>query len=492
MTNVVTARQILEAAWNLGARDFCVCSGSRNSPLLVVLGAAWGVGITTFVDERSAAFFALGRARRDGRPAAVITTSGTAVAELLPAVVEAYYARVPLILITADRPARFRGTGAPQAIDQQAIFGPYAARAIEAWDRCSPLHLNIEFDEPLIDGKPVPWSPDKDTEQVRDAEGPELSAPRISFRRPVVIASGLTMGRRDMVRDFIRRLNAPLYAEPTSGLREDPLLSDLAITAGDRMLHRGSFDGVIRIGGVPAIRFWRDLEESRSDLPVMHFSDAPFRGLTRGKVYSLKSLARLEVPAIAADRLIDDDRLMARRIAEILDSEPQSELAMIRTLSRDLPHDARVYLGNSLPIREWDLVATRDTNGRSFEANRGANGIDGQLSTFFGWCAAGPLNVAVLGDLTALYDAGAAWVVPQLHSDFRIVIVNNFGGRIFSRVPSLRGVDEKTRVRLIETTHDLRFDAWAAMWGIEERVTELRPDPAASERAWKRYDELWA
>jgi 2-succinyl-5-enolpyruvyl-6-hydroxy-3-cyclohexene-1-carboxylate synthase len=147
MTNLETARQTLALARSLGAVDFCVCAGSRNSPLLTVVGT----GATSFVDERSAAFFALGRAKRDRRPVVVITTSGTAVAELLPAAVEAYYSATPLIFITADRPARYRGTGAPQAIEQAEIFGVYAETNAESWSRTRALHINVEFDEPLLD-----------------------------------------------------------------------------------------------------------------------------------------------------------------------------------------------------------------------------------------------------------------------------------------------------------------------------------------------------
>jgi 2-succinyl-5-enolpyruvyl-6-hydroxy-3-cyclohexene-1-carboxylate synthase len=184
---------------------------------------------------------------------------------------------------------------------------------------------------------------------------------------------------------------------------------------------------------------------------------------------------------------LGDDRAQAARIQSILDDEPQSELAMIRELSRTIPHGARVYLGNSLPIREWDLVATREPRGFTYEANRGANGIDGQLSTFFGQCERGRENVCVVGDLTAIYDSNAPWIVPQLEASFRIVIINNAGGRIFDRVASLAGMDRK----LIVNAHDFRFDQWAAMWRIEDRVTELRPDAEASRRAWERYDALW-
>ena len=146
-----------------------------------------------------------------------------------------------------------------------------------------------------------------------------------------------------------------------------------------------------------------------------------------------------------------------------------------------------MYLGNPLPIREWDLVATREPRGFTYEANRGANGIDGQLSTFFGQCERGRENVCVVGDLTAIYDANAPWVVPQLDASFRIVIVNNRGGRIFDRVASLARMDKT----FIINAHDFSFEHWAAMWRIDDRVTELRPDAEASRRAWERYDALW-
>jgi len=163
MTNLAAARQAIALARDLGVEDFCVCGGSRNAPLIAVLAdGSWQLTenptanrqpptVNSFVDERAAAFFALGRAKLTGRPVAVVTTSGTAAAELLPAAVEAHYSGVPLILITADRPARYRGTGAPQSIEQESIFGVYAARDVASWTGRGALHINVEFDEPLID-----------------------------------------------------------------------------------------------------------------------------------------------------------------------------------------------------------------------------------------------------------------------------------------------------------------------------------------------------
>jgi 2-succinyl-5-enolpyruvyl-6-hydroxy-3-cyclohexene-1-carboxylate synthase len=297
-------------------------------------------------------------------------------------------------------------------------------------------------------------------------------------KKPLVIIGGLAPRHRARVATLTS--GAAVYAEALSGLRDRA-----TITAGERMIARGEFDGVVRIGNVPTLRFWRDLETL--ELPVEHYSDLPFTGLTRGAIRPLDAL-----PAIAGDYgdFFERDRELRARFEAILDDEPRSELAMIRALSRELPDGARVYLGNSLPIREWDLAAER--RPFEFEANRGANGIDGQLSTFFGWCAPSRENVCVVGDLTAIYDLNAPWIVPQLEADtrFRIVIVNNGGGRIFSRVASLRALDPSLRERIIENVHELRFDDWAAMWNID--VTELRPDDAASKRVWQRYDALWS
>ena len=303
----------------------------------------------------------------------------------------------------------------------------------------------------------------------------------------LVILGGLDRRHRPRVREFCLQLGAPVYAEALSGLREDAELP--LITSGERMIARGDFDEVIRIGNVPTLRFWRDLDTNA--LPVTHYSDLPFPGLTRGEMKPIDALPSGHPERSRAISFLDEDRRQLEKFTKILGDEPSSELALIRQLSRELPDNSRIYLGNSLPIREWDLAAAREPRGFEYGANRGANGIDGQLSTFFGWCHPVRENVCVIGDLTAIYDLNAPWIVPQLDPDtrFRIVIVNNGGGRIFGRVASLRALDPGVRERIVENVHDVRFEQWAAMWNLE--ITDLRPDEAASRRAWQRYDELW-
>ena len=307
-----------------------------------------------------------------------------------------------------------------------------------------------------------------------------------AFERPLILVGGLAPHHRERVRSFVNKLSAPVYAEPLSGLRET-----IDGIRNERMLSRGNFDGVIRIGNVPTLRFWRDLDERFRDLPVIHFSDLPFTGLPRGDIHPIEALPENVKPRPRDDDFLARDHELAERVAKLLDDEPQSEPAMLRELANRIPPNARIYLGNSLPIREWDLVAPRDPRGFELDANRGANGIDGQLSTFFGWCLPSASNWCITGDLTALYDLNAPWIVPQLDAEFRIVIINNGGGRIFSRVPSLAPLAQGVRERIIENAHDLRFDAWASMFGIADRVIELRPDAEATSRFWSCYDELW-
>ncbi len=499
MSNVGDAERLLAGLVGIGVREFCVCAGSRNSPLLAVLGTSETGRIFSFVDERAAAFFALGRIRLHGRPVVVVTTSGTAVAELLPATIEAFYARLPLVMVTADRPSRFRDTGAPQCIDQVSIFGNYAESSLESWSHDRPLHLNVEFDEPLIDGVPARgWDRVEEHQFVADVHSVQL--PDVPFERPLIVIGGLREAERDRVRDFALRLNRPVYAEPLSGLREDDRLDHLLIRSGERILSRVPCDGIIRIGDVPVTRFWRDLEETRSSVPVIHFTRT-FPGLTRGDLHPLSALPSEPAKRAADDEFIAVDREMALRLETLVRGEPQSEVAMFRALSEAVPAGARIYLGNSLPIREWDLAATRSARGLTIEANRGANGIDGQVASFFGQCDPARSNICIVGDLTAIYDSNAGWIVPQLDpaTQFTIYVVNNGGGRIFSRVASLSKMDPGMRQRIVENSHDLHFEAWAGMWSFaygdrsaKHGVVELEPDLEASERFWEGYDRLWS
>ena len=523
--NLRLAEAWLSALAGAGVTEICACSGARCAPFLALLEKCGGFLVHRFFEERSAAFFALGRARALKRPSAVITTSGTAAAELFPAVVEAYYEGIPLLLVTADRPARFRGTGAPQCIEQAGLYGIYAPTladvsaageedssppesVLDTWDRKGPAHLNLRFDEPLLQGeipaltfRPAPASPPPLPE-------PDLSeAARIlrDLSRPLVIAGALAPEERPAVRAFLKELGAPIYAEAESGLREDPELEPLLMKAGEAFVPSVKRFGVIHVGSVPTLRTWRDLENRPPEEPVLSFGPLPFPGLSRSVHVQCspgRTLSSLEPPRADqgfTEEVISRDREAAARLEELFAAEPFSEPALVRRLSHLVPPGSLVYLGNSLPIREWNLAARRDPAGLDVLSSRGANGIDGQVSTFFALARPGKENWALLGDLTVLYDLAAPWILRELREiSLTLVVMNNRGGRIFGRI---------LESPFFQDEHETGFSDWAHMWslsytaweggpwprpGSKASLVEVLPDLEASRRFWEAHDRMFS
>jgi 2-succinyl-5-enolpyruvyl-6-hydroxy-3-cyclohexene-1-carboxylate synthase len=516
--NRALAGEVFAALHSAGVRTVCVCPGGRNAPLVLAAEAARGSFETvSFFEERSAAFFALGRIRRDGAPAAVLTTSGTAAAELLPAMLEAHHSGLRLVAVTADRPRRLRGTGAPQTIDQLPLFtaahapvfdldAPGQVRALPTVD--GPVHLNVCFDEPLVDGpvEPLafpapapaavtaPWMDRDEARRLCD----EFFA---RVRNPLVLVSSLTTGEAAALAPWLASLPCPLYLEALSQLRPRPFGG--ALRSGERILAecRGTCDGIVRLGGVPTPRFWREAEND--DLPLLNISSCPFPGVAR------------HVPVVPLDCFVDimgryapggadnsmlfaRDRRAAENLEKLLAKEPTSEAGLVRWLSEKLPSDARVLLGNSLPIRLWDLAAVRRVDSRAFCGVRGVNGIDGLVSTTLGLAAPDRPVAGIVGDLSALYDLAGLWPAPQLAGcDITLAVINNGGGMIFRRMfnhPAFLNA------------HRLGLRGWAEMFGWEyvavrgpgdpipargPRIVEIVPDADATARFSAGYDALW-
>ena len=521
--NAALAAHIADVLAGAGVRELCLCAGARSAPLVVHFAGDSRFRTWSFFEERSAAFFALGRIKATGRPVAVVTTSGTAAGELLPGTMEADYSGLPLVLVTADRPRRFRGTGAPQAAEQVGLYGVYVEQAADLagaervnlaeWSRTRPLHLNVCFDEPLLGPSPAQaagavveqaapvMALDTETAQTR------LSAFLEASRSPVVIVGPLSAAERGPALDFLTALGTPVLAESLSGLRGHPRLEPLALHAGARALKNADgtpwMDGVLRLGGVPTLRLWRDLDDSLAHLPLLSVSTQPFSGATHGELVHAP-LARLLPALILPPRPLSDrqelllarDRAFDAAIQQLLLSEPRSEPGLVARLSELLPIGARLFLGNSLPVREWDLAATWADRGFEIAASRGLNGIDGQVSTFLGFSEEGRENWGLFGDLTAMYDMAAPWIWGQRPElDAHIVVMNNGGGKIFERMFSNPAFQNR---------HTLNFEPLARFWGLDyarwgevpatapsgRTLTEIVPDSDATGRFWAAYDAL--
>ena len=482
MNNFELVQQLVSALTELHVQEIVVCAGARNVPIVDFLEkhnsdktkSKNKILVYSFFEERSAAFFALGRIKATGNPVAIVTTSGTAAVETFPAVVESFYQGLPLIVITADRPKSYRGSGAPQAIEQSGLFGKYCPEAVDwdanesafsiQFDSHKPFHFNICFDEPLLDFSEAPFKKLYRLQTLAIKQSAFQMEPR--KLNPLVIVSELGVAERPVVIEFLKANKLYFIAETLSGLKNNSDLKPLELShvfysltnAESVRLCKDNFDSVIRIGSVPTIRLWRDLEFELKNLVVYNFSDRPFSGLSRlSRLFPFKELSRLKVSGRPNSLIEKLNANVGQTKNQLLQKFKNSEQNYFQLLSQSVKKDP-LYLGNSLPIREWDEFSNTDQATQSVYANRGANGIDGQISSYLGWSKDLKSSWCVIGDLTALYDLAALTMTSGIKKGTkkRIVIMNNSGGQIFSRIFK----NEKYL-----NGHKLNFKNWALMFG---------------------------
>ena len=514
------ARQLLTECLQRGITNFVLCPGARNAPLVLMLERTEGLELYYHPDERGAAFFALGRTMSFGEPCAVITTSGTAVAECLPAVIEAHYQARPLVIISADRPEKFRTSGAPQAIDQIDLFNDYAAHGrdyeggeLQQWSGTTPLHLNLPLEEEFA-AQDIHELNLEDIGEFTPTKNPfdgslivDFLSERI-FEGIIIMIGGLRPSEREEVFHFVEQLKPPVVADPHSGLRE--ALQDQILINPEKSLKDNPPAKVLRLGEVPHGRYWRDLEQLK-DIEVLSITNSGYSGLARPSSVIEGDVARI-LRGIGAQQEIGDtldnlsDKLSLRsKTDELLEAYPTSEPSLVRTLSLYASTGESVYLGNSLPIREWSSFAQREIPTAEIWANRGANGIDGQIATWLGTSLEVEEAWAILGDLTALYDLNALIMSSQIElTGRRLVIINNGGGKIFTHLPRLRSISGQEAKHFTQA-HQITFDHYAKMWGwdylavrdpedLDEQegnanpmIIEVFPDPEETAEFWKRY-----
>jgi 2-succinyl-5-enolpyruvyl-6-hydroxy-3-cyclohexene-1-carboxylate synthase len=516
--NIALATVVLKKLAQAGVEDIIVCAGARNSPFVFILEKIKNVQVWNFFDERSAGFYALGLSQKKRKPVAVITTSGTAVAELLPAAVEATYTQTPLIFVTADRPRAYRGTGAPQSIDQVGIFSSYVetcfdiARADEAfdfagWTQRAPLQINVSFAEPLIDAE-IPILDFKNEERSYFPIKDLFASRKIVLDQALIIAGSLNEHEIEILLPHLLRLGAPIYAEAQSNLRNRSELKSLLLNGGEKsveaLFKQGLCKSILRIGGVPTLRFWRDLEDKYHHIPVSSVSSTDYTGLSRSvhHVVGCQNISFVSSQWTSDPRkqIFSIDEQKKSSLRELLDKYPKAEASLFYSLVRKIGQQ-NIYVGNSLPIRELDLISglvAPEECAYKVSANRGANGIDGQISSFLGLSEEKIENWALVGDLTALYDLSSLWVSPLLKDKtLRIVIINNRGGQIFKNI---------FKKEIFVNSHDIQFSHWAKMWNwnyqewkkIPEKtqfsekhlMIELLPDVEQTDLFWRDYQSL--
>ncbi len=496
------AASVVSALLRVGVTEVVLTPGSRSTALALVLHRADAeshLRLHVRIDERTAGFLALGLAKGSRRPVAVVTTSGTAVANLHPAVLEASHVGERLLVLSADRPAALRNTGANQTTEQAGIFGdrvPWAdiapgdcAAAVEAVARAvhrsGPFQVNLQFDDPLLPsegtGSPEPATPPSAGEAGDSYRRPQLAQPDGSVRleagpRTVVVA-GDDAG--PAARILAQEANWPLLAEPTSGARTGThaLRTYRLLLAGEL----GALVERVVVTGHPTLSRSVTRLISRSDIEVVSVRTAAGVCTDPGRVARHVD----SVPVVASavdDRWIDRWRAADLRLSQAVDDVAADEgglpLRAAAEVADAVVPGALLMVGSSQPVRDLDLMAApyRVGQRRLVIANRGLAGIDGTLSTAIGAALARGSSraLAYMGDLTFLHDANALVLGPdEPRPDLSVVLANDDGGAIFSTLeqgaPAFSGAFE----RVFGTPHGVSIEGWCTATGTPyERVVD--------------------
>jgi 2-succinyl-5-enolpyruvyl-6-hydroxy-3-cyclohexene-1-carboxylate synthase len=525
-TSLEYAAAFVEEMRRSGVRHVCVSPGSRSTPLALAIASNAELKTWIHIDERCSAFFALGIARASNEPVAIVCTSGTAAANFFPAVVEARSAGVPLLVLTADRPPELRDVGAAQTIDQNRLYGAHAkwfvevalpepspgmkryvrtlasrAVAVATESPAGPVHLNFPFREPLVPSSPdaiqdaearadgAPWVRVAKAQRELDSGSLRSLADRLARASKPIIVCGPQRDRSlgDSVTRLAEKIGAPVLADPLSQVRWGAHARDAIIDRYDAVLRHETTatalapDLIIRIGGTPTSKALIQFIEKQTAASLVviaesqwpdpsHLAEEMVRADARAACDQLADAVKSSRPDETwLERWKQADRVARSALEQHACSVSEPfEGAALADVAAVLPDGAALFVSSSMPVRDLDAFAAGDSRSMHVMANRGANGIDGVVSTALGAAAAtdsGSPLVLVIGDL-ALYHDMNGLLAAKLHQiDATVVVINNDGGGIFSFLPQSQHPAHFEM--LFGTPHGLDFEPVAELYGAQ-------------------------
>ncbi|MFD2617158.1 2-succinyl-5-enolpyruvyl-6-hydroxy-3-cyclohexene-1-carboxylic-acid synthase [Terrilactibacillus laevilacticus] len=499
-----------------GLKHIVISPGSRSTPLTMLFDNCPDIKVWMNVDERSAGFFALGIAKACMEPVAILCTSGTAAANYYPAIVEAKLAGVPLVVLTADRPHHLRDVGAPQAIDQIKLYGDQVkwfkemppqsdekhtlqfvrkmarrAYSVSAASPKGPVHLNFPFEEPLIP------SPDMDNLWTKGHSGSfyyenELGSipehqlfPLLhdiqSINKGLIVVGPVTNEEAiPYINAFAKQCGFPIIADPLSGMRSGDHDKTQIIDMYDAIFREPSIpdllasDGVIRFGAMPVSKSFSTyltkvepktyliVDEKGSWRDPTHLSTQMIGMSPISFCQLLTSTLQMTKNDRWLSQWININRDIQKRVKDYSEEELWFEgQAFVEVLNEAKP-EATLFVGNSMPVRDLDTFFISQEKKIHPMANRGANGIDGVISTALGAAAVRPSVILVIGDLSFYHDMNGLLMSKCYDIDITIVVVNNNGGGIFSFLPQAKESDRFEA--LFATSTDLEIEYAARMY----------------------------
>jgi 2-succinyl-5-enolpyruvyl-6-hydroxy-3-cyclohexene-1-carboxylate synthase len=526
--NTALASAFAEELARCGLRHAVLSPGSRSTPLALALWRQEEIETTVIVDERSAAFFALGAAQASDAPVAILCTSGTAAANFHPAVCEADHSAMPLVVLTADRPPELRGVGAGQAIDQLKLYGDSvrwfcevgthtadddgllhfrstACRAFAAArgePRPGPVHLNFPLREPLAplhvdgavtatdslalsgrDGRPLTAVTPIDTEPTEfllDEVAGHIAEAPIGV---IVAGRQLDPELREPLAHLAATAGYPILAEPTSQLRCGPHDRSHVVTAYDLLLRHERFRGtaspelVLRFGEMPTskpLRSW--LAESGADQivvdPLGDWNEPTRRAaaILRADPTELAAgwAARLGEDRPPPAMWLESERAAREAIeAELNEAGELTEPGLQLALADAYADGELVYTASSMPIRDQEAFLPSTATDATFLCNRGANGIDGLISSGIGAAhATGKPTTIVTGDLGLLHDIGGLAALRDVSTPVRIVVIDNDGGGIFHFLPQQQALENAEFEALLGTPRGIDTAKAASLFDL--------------------------
>ncbi len=524
--NTLWARAVVDELTRAGVRDVVVAPGSRSTPLVMAFAAEESVRCRVHLDERSAAFFALGVGKATGRPAVVVTTSGTAAANVFPAVIEASQSEVPLLVLTADRPHHLRDSDANQAIDQIHLYGSHAraffeiappradagalrhlravtCRAVAAarGAPAGPVHLNFPFEKPLgpadlptgftdehplaAQGRPE-GAPFVEVAVARREAGPEAIealVAELDTQRGVIVAGPSSSPRvGDAVRALARATGFPVLADPLSGARYGDPGGAHIVAAYDLFLRdpaireRLAPSLVLRVGTSPTSASTQSWIEQHGDVPHTvvdggrRWND---HSATATRYVSADAADTLATLAELASRSVDEEWSelwqradAAAREALTAQAGVDQEGDIARVVTETLPEGANLVVSSSMPIRDLDAFGLPSSRALAIFGNRGASGIDGVVSTAFGIAASSEApTVCLIGDVALFHDQNGLLWSRERDAAVVFVLIDNDGGGIFHMLPIAD--HEPHFTKYFATPHGLDFRHAAEMHGID-------------------------
>ena len=512
-----------------GLRHVVISPGSRSTPLAILFREHEKINEWVVIDERSAAYFALGIAKETNEPVAIVCTSGTATANYFPAIVEAFHGRVPLIVLTADRPHELRGTGANQTIDQINMYGHFvkdfqemalpdssqamlnyarnrAARAVQKAmiGNPGPVHYNFPFREPLLPDLSLPnlWGESRTTsynvtyageKRLTERSLNELSR-KLNGKKKGLLVCGpqVHSSFAQAICALSEKLQAPILADPLSQLRSGSHSKNHIVTMYDAILKSERLretlkpDFIIRFGAMPVSKSYLFYVEEHEDVlqivvedddgirePTNHSSNYIY---AEGKAFCQDLLPYVD--HVTDRSWINTWLTMEKAVIEEIENLPKSTLTegeAVYKLLEVIPDQSTIFVANSMPVRDLDTFFTATNKDIFVHANRGVSGIDGTVSTALGVAATSHRKVTlIVGDLSFYHDLNSLLIAKHYDIDITIVLINNNGGGIFSFLPQAK--EKKHFEALFGTPLDIDFKHAVSMFGGNYKLVQNRED----------------